>query len=55
VSSAESVAHTHIAAIVRDGRVIIPDETQKVRGGDRVVVFNSRRGVSDVASAFKAA
>jgi trk system potassium uptake protein len=55
VTGAESLAHTHIAAIVRDGRVIVPPGDQKLRGGDRVVVFNSRRGVSDVASAFKAA
>jgi trk system potassium uptake protein TrkA len=55
LDTASAMAHTRIAAIVRDGRVIIPEGTDRVQGGDRVIVFNSRRGVSDVAAAFKAA
>jgi trk system potassium uptake protein TrkA len=55
VAATGAMAGTNVAAIVRDGRVIIPDGNEQVRGGDRVVTFNARRGVSDVATAFKAA
>jgi trk system potassium uptake protein TrkA len=55
VASTEALARTHIAAIARDGRVIIPESSEPVRGGDRLVMFNTRRGVSDVERAFKAA
>ncbi|MGH2946791.1 MAG: Trk system potassium transporter TrkA [Solirubrobacteraceae bacterium] len=54
VSEARLIAHTQVAAIVRDGRVIIPGADDTIRGGDRVVVFNARRGASNVAGAFKA-
>jgi trk system potassium uptake protein len=55
VETGGSLARTRVTAIVRDGQVIIPDGSERLRGGDRVVVFNSRRGVADVAGAFKAA
>jgi trk system potassium uptake protein TrkA len=47
--------HTHVSAIVREGRVLIPDGDAHIRAGDRLVLFNARRGVCDVAGAFKAA
>jgi trk system potassium uptake protein TrkA len=50
----EATAYTHIAAIVRDGRVLMPDAAQVVRGGDRIVVFHPRRGVSEIGRALKA-
>ena len=55
VESVNSLAHTRVAAIVRDGEVITPEASARVHAGDRVVVFNSRRGVADVAGVFKAA
>lgn len=55
VEAAGSMARTHVAAIVRDGRVIIPHGGETVEGGDRVVVFNVRRGVADMRRAFSAA
>jgi trk system potassium uptake protein TrkA len=55
VSDASSLAVTRIAAIVRDGEVLIPDGDDKIRGGDRVIAFNSREGVADVREVFEAA
>lgn len=56
IADASMRAHTRVAAIIRDGRVIIPDdEDAPLRGGDRILTFNARRGVSDVGSVFKAA
>lgn len=55
VEAAGSMARTHVAAIVRDGRVIIPRGGEKVEGGDRLVVFNVRRGLADIRRAFSAA
>ncbi|MEA2270956.1 MAG: hypothetical protein QOC64_3566, partial [Solirubrobacteraceae bacterium] len=43
------------AAVVRDGQVIIPRGEERVRGGDRMVIFNAIRGVADVRSTFSAA
>jgi trk system potassium uptake protein TrkA len=48
-------AHTRVAALVRDGQVIIPRGEERVRGGDRMVIFNAIRGVADVRSTFSAA
>jgi trk system potassium uptake protein TrkA len=48
-------AHTRVAAVVRDGQVIIPRGEERVRGGDRMVIFNAIRGVADVRSTFSAA
>lgn len=55
IRSGASLAVTRIAAVVRDGEVLFPGEDEPLRGGDRIVTFNARRGVSDVAKAFKAA
>lgn len=55
VEQTDSMARTHVAAIVRDGRVILPEKGREtVRGGDRLVVFNARPGVADVERAFTA-
>jgi trk system potassium uptake protein TrkA len=55
IEQTDSMARTHIAAIVRDGRVILPDKGREtVRGSDRLVVFNTRRGVADVERTFTA-
>lgn len=55
IEQTDSMARTHVAAIVRDGRVILPEEGREmVRGGDRLVVFNTRRGVADVKRTFTA-
>jgi trk system potassium uptake protein len=48
-------AHTRVAALVRDGEVIIPRGHERVQGGDRMVIFNAIRGVADVRSTFTAA
>jgi len=53
VGESRLIAHTQIAAIVRDGRVLCPGGSDVVRGGDRAVVFNAGRVASDVAAAFK--
>jgi trk system potassium uptake protein TrkA len=55
VQDAARRAHTRIAALVRDGRVIIPHGDERVEGGDRMVLFNAIRGVADVGSTFGAA
>jgi trk system potassium uptake protein TrkA len=55
IEQTDSMARTHIAAIVRDGRVILPEKGREtVRGSDRLVVFNARPGVADVERAFTA-
>lgn len=55
IEQTDSMARTHVAAIVRDGRVILPEEGREtVRGSDRLVVFNTRRGVADVERTFTA-
>ncbi|HEV2819304.1 MAG TPA: Trk system potassium transporter TrkA [Solirubrobacteraceae bacterium] len=55
IEQTDSMARTHVAAIVRDGRVILPEAGREmVRGGDRLVVFNTRRGVADVKRTFTA-
>jgi trk system potassium uptake protein len=46
---------THITAIVRNGRVVIPSGEETVAAGDRLVVFNTRQGVADLRKAFDAA
>jgi trk system potassium uptake protein len=55
VASTRTLASTRVVALVRDGRVLMPEDDAKVRGGDRVLVFNTRQGVADVKRAFKAA
>ncbi len=55
IEQTDSMARTHVAAIVRDGRVILPEEDREtVKGGDRLVVFNTRHGVADVKRTFTA-
>ncbi|HEV2752302.1 MAG TPA: TrkA C-terminal domain-containing protein, partial [Solirubrobacteraceae bacterium] len=55
VGQTDSMAHSHIAAVVRDGRVILPEGRESVEGGDRLVLFNTRRGVADLKRPFTAA
>jgi trk system potassium uptake protein len=52
VQEAGKRAHTRIAALVRDGKVIIPHGDEHVQGGDRMVLFNAIRGVADVGPTF---
>jgi len=55
IEQVDSMIWAHVAGIVRDGRVVIPEEGERVTAGDRVVVFSPRRGVADVDRAFRAA
>jgi trk system potassium uptake protein TrkA len=55
VGDTASMARTRVAAIARNGKVLFPEGSEAVHGGDRLVTFNARQGVSDVAGAFKAA
>jgi trk system potassium uptake protein TrkA len=55
VQDAAKRAHTRVAALVRDGKVIIPHGDERVESGDRMVIFNAIRGVADVGSTFGAA
>ena len=54
IERADRMASTHVAAIVRDGQVLMPDPAERIRAGDRVLVFSPRRGVSDVRRSFAA-
>jgi trk system potassium uptake protein TrkA len=54
VEQVDSMAWTHVAALVRDGQVLIPEPEDLIRGGDRVLLFNPRPGVADVRRTFKA-
>ncbi|NLT05570.1 MAG: Trk system potassium transporter TrkA [Solirubrobacterales bacterium] len=55
IEQADSMGHTHVAALVRDGKVILADDDHRVQAGDRVLVFSPRTGLSDVRHAFEAA
>jgi trk system potassium uptake protein TrkA len=55
VAATRNMASTRPVALVRNGRVLMPEDDQQVRGGDRVLVFNTRQGVSDLKRAFGAA
>lgn len=55
VASTNSRAHTHVTAIVRNDRVLIPHDDERVEAGDRLVVFNARQGVADLRPTFAAA
>jgi trk system potassium uptake protein TrkA len=55
VASTRSLAKTRLVALVRGEKVLMPDDEAQVRGGDRVLVFNTRQGVADVQRAFTAA
>ncbi len=54
VRSAESIATTRVAAIVRRDRVLFPTDGETVQAGDRVITFNARRGTNAIAAAFDA-
>lgn len=54
VEQTDAMAWSHVAAIVRDDRVLMPDAAERVRAGDRVVIFSPRQGVADVQRAFDA-
>lgn len=51
---AGTLARTSVAAIIRDDRVLLADPDDVVRGGDRLLLFNQRRGVADISGAFHA-
>jgi trk system potassium uptake protein TrkA len=55
IEQTDSMGQTHVAALVRDGRVVIADGDQRVEAGDRVLVFSPRQGLSDVRRTFEAA
>lgn len=55
VAAANSDARTHVTAILRGDRVVIPEADEHLRGGDRLVVFNTRQGVSRLRRTFGAA
>jgi trk system potassium uptake protein len=55
VADTAAMARGRVAAVVRDGEVVMPRGQDPVRGGDRVLIFNPRQGVADVRSTFKAA
>jgi trk system potassium uptake protein TrkA len=54
VEQAGSMARTHVAAIVRDGAVLMPEAGGRVRAGDRVIVFSPLQGLTDVGRTFNA-
>ncbi len=55
VDATNAQAQTHVAAIVREGRVIMATGDERVRSNDRLVVFNVRQGVADLRRSFDAA
>lgn len=55
IAAASSDAHTHVTAVVRDGRVLIPAGDERLQGGDRLVLFNARQGVAKLRRSFDAA
>ncbi len=55
IENTNSHARTHITAIVRDGRALIPDGSERVAPHDRLVVFNTRQGVAELRKTFDAA
>jgi trk system potassium uptake protein TrkA len=55
VDATNSRGRTTVTAIVRGGKVLIPETTERVHAGDRLVVFNARRGVADLHKTFDAA
>jgi trk system potassium uptake protein TrkA len=55
IAAAGSLARTRLVAVCRGDRVLMPGDGVQVQGGDRVLVFNTRRGVADVRRAFIAA
>lgn len=54
-SATAMMAGSRLVAILRNDRVVIPSPDETVRGGDRVLLFNSVKGVADVQRTFNAA
>ena len=52
IEQANAMATTHIAALVRDGRVVIPTDNDRIAADDRVLAFSPRRGVQDLRRTF---
>jgi trk system potassium uptake protein TrkA len=52
VEATNSRGRTTVTAIVRDGRVLFPEPNERVRAGDRLVVFNAHRGVAELHKTF---
>ncbi len=48
-------ARTHVTAIVRDGRVLIPAADDRLDARDHLVVFNVRQGLAALSRTFDAA
>jgi trk system potassium uptake protein TrkA len=55
IDATAALAKARVAAIVRGDRVLFPLPDERVRAGDRLLVFNPRRGVADVQRSFQAA
>ncbi|HEV2060076.1 MAG TPA: Trk system potassium transporter TrkA [Solirubrobacteraceae bacterium] len=55
IEAVNSDALTHVTAMVRDDRVLIPEKDERLRAGDRLVVFNVRQGVAKLHQTFDAA
>jgi trk system potassium uptake protein TrkA len=55
VGRANRRARTHVAAIVRDDRVLMPNDDERLKARDRLVVFNTRQGVADLSTTFNVA
>jgi trk system potassium uptake protein len=55
VAQANTHALTHVTAIVREGRVLIPKDADRLEAGDRLVVFNTRQGLAALDKTFDAA
>jgi len=55
VAQANTHALTHVTAIVRGGRVLIPKDADRLEAGDRLVVFNTRQGLAALDKTFDAA
>jgi trk system potassium uptake protein TrkA len=55
IESTAALAKARVAAIVRGDKVLFPLPDERVRAGDRLLVFNPRRGVADVQRSFQAA
>ncbi|HYF24571.1 MAG TPA: Trk system potassium transporter TrkA [Baekduia sp.] len=55
VEDANMRAHTHVTAIVRGDRVVMPTPKERIKAEDRLVVFNVRQGVAELPKTFDAA
>lgn len=54
IAAVNSDALTHVAAIVRGDRVLIPSADDRLRADDRLVIFNVRQGVAKLHHTFDA-